>query len=91
MKRMNMARGTIWKNRPRRVAWLAKHPELWDRNRLEVVKQMKKAGLLARTTRWWQVCLDSLVAEASGYEESRMKVLSRKTRDRLEGKRLIGD
>ncbi|MGD0696500.1 MAG: hypothetical protein ABSB82_16895 [Terriglobia bacterium] len=91
MRAADMRRGTVWKNRPRRVAWLARHPELWDRSRLEVLKQMQRAGLYSRTTKPLDIRLDSLVAEASGFEESRMKVLSEKTRLRLEGKRLAGD
>lgn len=65
-------------------------PRVPDRSRLEVLKQMQKAGLYSRTTKSMDVRLDSLIAEASGFEASRMRGLSEKTRLRLEGKRLAG-
>jgi len=46
---------------PEKVAWLRHHPELWDKTTTEIVKAMKKAGLVAQSTYYLDVRVKQLL------------------------------
>ena len=65
---MQTRHGRVKANRPLRVKWLAEHPHLWNKSKKDIVREMKSQGLIAATTHWKDVDIDTMIAMAKSKE-----------------------